>query len=336
MTGEYRESELGDLYVVVGHDANIKPAAFARSMMERTRFEDHEAKEYRRQFTPLDFAPVLGEAERLPIQVRYARFLDPDGSTRTEVYTGHLPVPEDERTRTEKQRGGAIDYLIESTLVRWDADYRERARRQSTYRIPSSNEAVQTLVFDGDTASYGFTLQWDAHPGYLAGEPGPASRLRTGVFRTETLQPLSNDEATLEVSDLKPIFTSDVADVTYESGDSRSLGRTPYPFTTFAPEVAPTLYFEIYHLTFGEDDQTHYTVEYEVVRRKARVLGLLGDKEERIVASSPYTGRSRTIQEMIEIDLSQWGDGGENLSIIVRITDDVTGQTAERHIDFSL
>ena len=320
----------------MGHNARIKPDAFARSMVEQIRFKDHEMKEYRRQFAPLEFAPVLGEAERLPVQVRYARFLDPDGSTRTEVYTGHLPVPEDERTRTETRHGEALDYRIESTLVRWDADYRERNRRQSRYRIPASSEAVQTLVFDGDTASYGFTLQWDAHLDSRTAAPTPASRLRTGVFRTETVHPLSNDEATLEMSDLKPIFAPDAADVAYESGDGSGLERTPYPFMMFAPEVAPSLYFEIYHLAFGDDDRVHYTVEYEVVRRKARMLGLLGTKEERAGASSPYTGDSRTVQELIMIDLSQWKEGGEALSITIRVTDDVTGRQVERHIDFTL
>ena len=319
-----------------GYNAQVKPTAFARSMLERTRYEDFEAQEYRRQFAPLEFAPVLGEAERLPVQVRYARFLDLDGSTRTEVYTGHLPVPEAERTRTETRDGGTLDYLIESTLVRWDDGFRERARRQSRYTIPASSQAVQTLVFEHDTAPYGFTLQWDAHPGYLAVEPSAASRLRTGVFRTDTIQPLSNNAATLEMSDIKPIFADDAADLAYESGSDQRLDRTPYPFKKFAPEVAPSLYFEVYHLAFGDDDQTHYTIAYEVVRKRARLMGLLGTKEERTVASSAYTGRSRTAQELIMLDLSQWKPGGEALSVIIRITDDVTGRTVERHIDFSL
>ena len=77
-------------------------------------------------------------------------------------------------------------------------------------------------------------------------------------------------------------------------------------------------------------------IAYEVVRRKKRLLGLLGTKEERTLVSSAYSGGSRTAQELIMIDLSQWKPGGAALSIIVRITDDTTGQQVERHIDFSL
>ena len=114
------------------------------------------------------------------------------------------------------------------------------------------------------------------------------------------------------------------------------MGEGSGPFTTFVPDAAPSLYFEIYHLTFGADDQTHYTIEYEVVRRAARLLGLLGTKEERTLARTSYTGRSRTVREFITVDLSQWEKGGESLSIIIRITDDTTGRQVERHVDFSL
>ena len=317
----------------VGDYARVKPVSFARTQVAQTRFQDFKTTELRRQLTPLDHAPLFGEAGRLPIEVRYARFLNDDGATRTEIYAGHLPVPEAERTPAEKRAGPILGYRIESTLVLWDEDYRERIRRQSRYTIPASGQTLQTLVLQGDTATYHVTAQWDAS---AAGTPSTAPRLRTGVFRAEGLHPLNDDAATLEMSDLKPVFASAETDVIRQTGADDRLDLTPYPFTTFVPDAAPSLYFEIYHLTFGADDQTHYTIEYEVVRRTARLLGLLGTKEERTLARTSYTGRSRTVREFITVDLSQWEQGGESLSIIIRITDDTTGRQVERHIDFSL
>ena len=315
-----------------GHNARVKPASFARTQVAQTRFQDHQTNELRRQLTPLDHAPLFGEAERLPIEVRYARFLNDDGATRTEIYAGHLPVPEAQCTRAEKRASPLLGYRIESTLVLWDEDYRERTRRQSQYTIPVSGQTLQTLVLRAYTATYHITAQWEAY----AAAPPTAPPLRAGVFQAEGLHPLNNDAATLEMSDLKPVFASAETDVILETGADDRLDLPPYPFATFVSDAAPSLYFEIYHLTFGADDQTHYTIEYEVVRRTARLLGLLGTKEERTVARTSYTGRSRTEREFITVDLSQWEQGGESLSIIIRITDDTTGRQVERHVDFSL
>ena len=42
------------------------------------------------------------------------------------------------------------------------------------------------------------------------------------------------------------------------------------------------LYFEVYHLAFGADDQTHFIVEYEVQRREAGgIVRLFRDKMDK-------------------------------------------------------
>ena len=103
------------------------------------------------------------------------------------------------------------------------------------------------------------------------------------------------------------------------------------------PELPLGLYFEIYHLAFGDDDQTHYTIAYEIARsQKQGLLRFLGrGEQERTTAQTPYTGQSRTARETIVLDMSEWEGEGE-LEVRVQITDDVTGREVERVLVFEL
>ena len=97
------------------------------------------------------------------------------------------------------------------------------------------------------------------------------------------------------------------------------------------------LYFEVYHLTFGADDQTHFMVEYEVTRREKRggIAGLLGKSKNAVTsARTHYTGHARTTREYILLDSEDW-EGEGSLTITVRVTDETTGQQIERAIEFT-
>jgi len=52
-------------------------------------------------------------------------------------------------------------------------------------------------------------------------------------------------------------------------------------------------------------------------------------------AQSPYTGASRKAEEFIALDLSEIGSA-RAIEIVVRVTDETTGQTVERAIPFTL
>ncbi len=113
---------------------------------------------------------------------------------------------------------------------------------------------------------------------------------------------------------------------------------TLYPFDTLEKQTPLLLYFEVYHLAFGPDDQTQYTVAYEVRRKKGRG-GLLrflgGPEEEGTAAQTDYTGVSRTAKEAILLDFTDW-EGRGALEITVRVTDRVTGRQVERAIPMKL
>jgi len=94
------------------------------------------------------------------------------------------------------------------------------------------------------------------------------------------------------------------------------------------------LYFEVYHLTYDADDQTRYTVEYEMTRRTDGGLLRKGN-EDRISAATEYAGDSRTARETILLDLSELDAAGE-LDVTVRVTDEVTGRQVERTLPFTL
>ena len=321
-----------------------RPSTVAQRVQTQTKTNAYHIARRRRQATPRSYGEPPEHAAALTAEsVRLARFLEPDGATRTEVYWS-LPTdvlaPSEERLKHLGLESGDLSgrYLLLVSLTQQTARYRTRRatrwRRLVDVPHPGAVLAPQTLVTRGDTGRYHLALQWDA---YLVYEnEGPDGRIRIGphlktdTFRADSLKALPSAAGRLVMSDLKPLLAPD---------DLTALDEArPYPFRRIVLGMPLALYFEIYHLTFGADDRTHYTVAYEIFRRSEQ--GLLerlftGDDTQRTTTQTSTTGRSRRTEEYILLDLSEEVQPGV-LVVTVRVTDEVTGQSTERSIRFEV
>lgn len=317
------------------------PSSFARRSLAATRSQDRRATRQRDAAVPAARTSVFDTAERLPVDLRWARFLNDDGTTRTEIYWAVRAAdlePTRRFARQMRREGHATsdDYVLTATAV-WRDDQFQRlgtASRRTRVAVPeeAGDAAVlpaQTLVVPGDTAAYGLGLQWEAFwviPGATdtsAARLGP--RIKMDVVRVDTVQALQADERRLEMSDLKPLRLLE-AGATIEEA-------VPYPNRRLSPNVRLALAFEVYHLAFDADDRTRYRVAYTVRRQADGGLLRRRGPVETTESVARYTGTARAAREQIVVDLGTWTTAGA-LTVTVRVTDEVTGQAVERTIDF--
>ncbi|GIV59979.1 MAG: hypothetical protein KatS3mg043_1068 [Rhodothermaceae bacterium] len=324
------------------------PDVYAQTLILRTETEDEIAIGRREAYVPQQATGVFRETEPLPVELRVARFLETDGRTRTEIYwspvAGTLHPDQKTRDRLREEGYDFGTYVINMTAVQMTADYRPRVVNQKRYYltdIPEGREGtipVQTMIVQGDTGRYHLAFQWDQ---YLPAERardrlriGP--RLKVGTASIDSLEALRADGQTLEMSDLKPVFTRRGVENFLNLEDPAA--ASPYPFSVITPDIELALYFEVYHLTFGADDRVHYTIEYEIARseQKGGLLRFLGGRDESRTSSRiSNTGNDRTAREMILLDLSRWEGSGE-LEVRVRVTDETTGQVVMRSMRFEV
>lgn len=320
-----------------------RPSAFAEKTVRENQNRDVIAANRREKFMPQQASEALEDMETMAIASRTARFLDENGSTRTEIYWapegGALGLSDDQREDLEEEGFERFnDFVIRMTATQKAEDYQERIVNQKHYRVNDLAGAdatipAQTLVTRGDTSMYHLAMQWDEHlvkqTSQGTAEIGPRTKIAT--FREDSLQALISDDRILEMSDLRVLTVPDGVPETQIA--ERGI---PYPFRTLSPGTPLGLYFEVYHLAFGGNDNTQYTVEYEVERRTERgnlVKLFRGDEEQRTATRTTYEGRSRTAEEYILLNLSEW-EGNGRIAITVRVTDEQTGQQVERAVSF--
>lgn len=291
--------------------------------MTRARAEEQQAAALRETYVPRAHSNVLEGVPALPVAVRHARFLDPDGSTRTEVYWSVAPRAE--------------DAVILATVVQETADHRRRAVHYTRHLLHGAAQdargvsAPQTYTVRGDTGVFHLAFEWAVYTPWPAGGPSPEAGPRLGVAtrRADSLAALRPDAGALEMSDLKPVLLPEAAGVeAVLAGEA-----APYPYDVLTPGQPVALYFEVYHLTFGADDRTRYTVAYEVARGPERRLLPGRAASGTTAARITYAGDGTTAREAIVLDLEAW-DGEGELTITVRVTDENTGRQVERDLRF--
>lgn len=313
------------------------PSQFVQSTSIEQRTLDMQARRLRREVMPVQATDLFSDLEPMTISTRTARFLEPNGRTRTEVYWGtrtrELQLDEDDADKNS---------LIKLTAVSYDTDYTRRGAKDKWYSVdaaPGVSGLVVPGVFsiNGMSGTYHLGLQWEQYTADVRGaRVALDEQLRIATQRVDTLSALSAAPDQLEMSDLRPMLPGE----DFLARGASPEAATPYPFEEIAADASLVLYFELYHLGFGSDDQTRYTVEYDVMRQaeRNRIARLFrGNKEDRTTASTTYEGDARRTEEQILIDLSEWPeDESGTLTVTVRITDEVTGQQIERAIDFAV
>jgi len=314
-----------------------QPHQFALRTLQEGKLEEEQAIWRREEHVPTVYSNIFEEAERLAIATRLVRFLDLDRTTRTALYwsASNEALRPGERARKVLEESGMVgaDFLITATLAQCDFAYRTRTlhvRRLQLWREDLSADGVmQPVVLEtqGDTGLYHLTLQVSEFAlDRTTTPPRPGPLLKITSIRFDSLRALRSDPAVLEMSDLLPLW--------YDPATSDTLPGRPYPFMRLSPEVPLALYFEVYHLSFGADDRTRYEVAYEVRRREDGGL-LRRDREVQTRSSTVYEGTSRTAREYIVLDLREW-ERSEELEVVVRVRDLVSGQEVSRSIRFEV
>lgn len=302
--------------------------------LSQVRSEDSNHEWQRAESIPVSYTHTLGHTESLDTSVRWARFLNPDGTTRTELYwslEGHELKPSKKHVRRLRKMGArpSSKYLVRSSLAHLATDYTSNEIHQKHYLIDARAKdalPVRSFIVSGDTALYHLALQWDQYwTETINQQLQPGAHLKIGTVHLDSLEALHGNGLQLEMSDLKPL----------RLGPSGGLETAvPFPQQTLSSQTPLALYLELYHLTFGENDQTRYTLEYEI--EQADKSGRLFKKKnqfEGAAVRTSFTGDSRTAKEYMVLDLSAWkGD----IRVIVRATDETTGHQLARTLTFHL
>ena len=317
------------------------PTRFVSRMVTRAEREDREAVERREDAMPRQHTTLLDGAARLPVSVRTVRFLDPDGTTRTEVYWG---VPADRLRLGEEDAPSSS--LITVSATQYDDEHRlsQRTRRRYPVEVQAGTDPRRIvpapLTLEGATDRYHLGLQWGQYQLWASESASDEKRLgpkrRMATARADSLEPLRAEGPAVEMSDVKVLTLPDTS--------ARSLARpteraTPYPFRVLTEETPLLLSFELYHLAYGADDRTRYSIAYEANGETKRGWTELfrGTDTQRTSTEMTMEGTDRRTEESILLDLSEiQRDEPQDVRVTVRVTDEVTGATVSRDVEFVL
>ncbi|MXX96979.1 MAG: GWxTD domain-containing protein [Rhodothermaceae bacterium] len=286
------------------------PILFAQNTILSARTQDQQAAYQREILLPSSTSEVLNALPTFALGVRHARFLKPDGTTTTEIYWH----PES-TSFTVPGHPAQEEYIIKSFVAQEDAAHTRLNTMTDAIRVemPSASEAVtipvQTIEVNGSTGLYHLALQWDQHEVTPA---GIGNRLQLASRRIDSLRALDASGATLEMSDLIPLA---------HNIDTDEL--VPWPHEWIYKGMRFGLGFEIYHLAYGQGDQTSYKVTYQVSSGRRRISS----------TSVEFEGQSRLETEEVYLDLGQ--RAGE-IIVTVSVQDQISGQEISRSLTLTL
>lgn len=324
---------------------------FASFLTSQGKAEDwqiqREQKEAPKQKTQADLSHPS-----MPVAVRTARFLEEDGTTRTEVYWGIRPdsldPPSgwlDNSMKLGFEPSGS--YLVQATGVLRARSLRteSKATRLDTVSVQDVAEGTSLsppplVLREGDGApadSHWVALEWTQRAIGTDGQPGFYVHASDKTLGPQPA--LSADPGGLEMSDVRLVSMPEEGTTLPES--EAATRRRTVPFGRIKADGPIVLNFEVYHLAFGPEDRTRYTVEYtaDYETEAGGLAGLFGATEQQSTStSSTYRGSERRTSEYNLLELSEMEglSGPTPVTITVRVTDEVTGRSAERSISFTL
>ena len=314
-------------YLSVPGSSQYGAYQFGRRMLEKARLDDDLYVRNREEIIPAAFTNALRGADPLEVSLRRARFLEPDGQTRLELYWG-IPssalVPS-RRIRRRRQREGHLPlprYLISFSVASKDQVFATQTIESQYFSLATSARTgvcPQTWTITSEAPFPNLALQWDQRWAEYENEGNSlvaGATLKIGTQILDSLEALNSDPTRLEMSDIRPLFAPDTSDTSPD----------PYPFSELSPEADLALYFELYHLTFGSDDRASYRVEY-------RVESAEDSRRSPLAVISDYSSFSRNTELIISLDLSSWDTPGP-FRVFVNATDNESGQSVQRSVEF--
>jgi hypothetical protein len=321
------------------------PNVFAHSVRGQVQASDRSIKVRRESEEPLSYSHLPDAIDQIDMHVRTARFLNPDGATRAEIYWGAIedafyPSPDGRRLLREEGFDPIPEtYLIMGTVVPMDANYVPMGRDQHRNMVTVERGGTGLTMppqyrIASDQEIFHVAVQWDLYAMFPEEDRrsiplGPL--VKRHVFKADTIEALRTDE--LEMSDLKPVHYPAGAMMDLDEEIARTAAG--YPYDRVSADMPIALYFEIYNLRYGANDQARYSVEYEVARPAGfDVLGR-ARSGERTTARTTYTADESRTSQLIIPDTEAWRAGGL-LEIVVRVRDEVAGTVRERSIAFTI
>jgi len=319
------------------------PTTFVSRIVGQAEREDRAAARRREENMPRQYTALRDNVPELPVAVRTARFLNENGSTRTEIYWG---VPGAEaRLAPDDEEESPPPSLIRFAVTQHNDDRTRTRRQQSQHPLPARPGESQdllvppSLTFDDIDSQHHLSLQWTQYRLWRSADGstgGLGPKQRYTAARADSLAPLRAAGPTPEMSDLKVLTLPDTSSATLANLAERAV---PYPFQTIGPETPLLLSFELYHLNYGDDDRTRYTLSYAVEGKTQRGWTRLfrGQDTQRTTTEMTRRGSERRTEEQIVLDLSQIErEEPQDVRVTVRVTDEVTDASVTRSVDFRL
>ena len=279
-----------------------------RTFQTRTEVEEAALIRRREQAEPPSATALLTEANRLPVDLRTARFRQPDGSTRRDVWWSVTPrALEDSLPRVTGMVVGSVvvdpnrlERVTETVVAR------SVSRRQlDGLDLPSVSDAAVPCRRDGCEVAVQVDL-YEQVDGVASGLP-----LRTFVWEAEPVSPLGR--VGLEMSDLKPVDESTREPIAGAIRPGRPL----------------SIVFEAYGLAGGAR-RSQFRVQFEVVRERngSFLRRTQRDAREGELRSS---GQGDTIEQRLVLDTTDWV-GSDAVMVTLRVSDLIARREVERTI----
>ena len=314
------------------------PSRVAARLVTEARRADAAAARRRTERMPRQYSALNAGVPRLPVAVRTARFLTPDGTTRTELYWGLRPeaaaLPADSGTAPSLVRVAATQRGAAHPQVRRVV----RRHRLAPDAARGASLVTSRLAFEGTAAPQRLSIRWAQYALRPSdGGPETAGPLRRhALVRIDSIAPLRAAGDRLELSDLT---VRTLPDSVSASAADLAAPSVPYPFRRLPPDRPLLLSFEAYHLATDADGRTRYTIAYEVQGRQRRGWTRLfrDAKTQRTGTETTVRGRDRRTADLLLLDLSGLrADAPMDLRVTVTVTDERTGASVRRAVDLAL
>ncbi len=310
------------------------PRSFASSVLSESRSLDYYIEQNLRENAPPIYSNVRENTEQIPIDLRVARFLTQEGATRIEAYWGTdvAALRPDKMTRRGLRDWGLdpadpdLHYLMALTGTAYNENHEPLERNDRHYRLGPfdtsegllSPSPVILVEIDEPTR---LALQWDLHVHEIGGTVGPLIKYYTD--EVYELRPLEAGRNQFEMSDIRPMIWTDP-----QITDDFNNNTQVYPFRKLGSHARLVLYFEVYNVTTSETGEHWYTVEYLVSRGS-------GSRSRDASVKSSYLSPLSTDKNFIVVEMADWKLRGD-VSIILEVTDEVSGRSVSRSIDFEV